>query len=280
MIEAMKKRSSVRSYREEVLADEVKERIEKLLLTDLRGPFGNRTRFKLLDIQSMRSEKGISIGTYGVIKGAHWFIAGAVSRGKYCMEDYGYCLEEIILNLTNMGLGTCWLGGTFKRSPFTEEMELAEDEVLPAVTPVGYPASKQRILEKAMRFTAGAKKRKPWETLFFNGTPAHPLSAEEAGPYAEPVESLRWAPSASNKQPWRIIKAGERQLYHFYISRTMNYGLLGDTVSLQDIDMGIAMCHFDLAAREKGLSGVWLEQDPGITGSDLEYISSWKEAGE
>jgi hypothetical protein len=40
------------------------------------------------------------------------------------------------------------------------------------------------------------------------------------------------------------------------------------------------MCHFDLAAREKGLSGVWLEQDPGITGSDLEYISSWKEAGE
>ena len=31
---------------------------------------------------------------------------------------------------------------------------------------------------------------------------------------------------------------------------------------LQRVDMGIAMCHFELAARERGLAGRWVVEQP------------------
>jgi hypothetical protein len=39
--------------------------------------------------------------------------------------------------------------------------------------------------------------------------------------------------------------------------------------------MGIAMCHFELSAREKGLDGGWMAEDSGIPSGDLEYRVSW-----
>jgi len=42
--------------------------------------------------------------------------------------------------------------------------------------------------------------------------------------------------------------------------------------------MGIAMCHFELAAREAGLGGAWVAADPGIATpqSGIEYIATWR----
>jgi len=41
--------------------------------------------------------------------------------------------------------------------------------------------------------------------------------------------------------------------------------------------MGIAMCHFELAARELGLKGRWAVLDPGLgfPGAHTEYVVSW-----
>ena len=46
---------------------------------------------------------------------------------------------------------------------------------------------------------------------------------------------------------------------------------------LQRVDMGIAMCHFELVARERGLAGSWVVRDPGIPlpGKDTEYTVTW-----
>jgi len=96
-------------------------------------------------------------------------------------------------------------------------------------------------------------------------------------------QGLSWArlgPSASNKQPWRIIQAGNA--WHFYLQRTRGYGdsltfkLLG-LADLQRVDMGIAMSHFQLTAAELGLSGQWAVQEPEIKKPDrlTEYIVSW-----
>ena len=47
---------------------------------------------------------------------------------------------------------------------------------------------------------------------------------------------------------------------------------------LQRVDMGIAMCHFELAARERGLAGHWVVDDPRIEQPDenTEYTASWR----
>jgi len=53
---------------------------------------------------------------------AQYFVAGTVRSVAFAEEDYGYLLEEIMLQLLDMGLGTCWLGGTFKRNELTWEL--------------------------------------------------------------------------------------------------------------------------------------------------------------
>ncbi|MCE5265342.1 MAG: hypothetical protein LLG97_17650 [Deltaproteobacteria bacterium] len=83
------------------------------------------------------------------------------------------------------------------------------------------------------------------------------------------------APSASNKQPWRIIR-GRGDAFHFYLKRTPGYESLIKDIKLQNVDMGIAMSHFDLSARELGLKGNWKVDDPQIKSDGMEYIVSWE----
>jgi len=91
---------------------------------------------------------------------------------------------------------------------------------------------------------------------------------------------VRLGPSASNRQPWRIIR--QDNLWHFYLQRSPGYQKrklvkLYTTADLQRIDMGIAMCHFDLTLREQGTDGRWVVEDPGIAAGQepLEYTSTW-----
>ncbi len=62
----------------------------------------------------------------------------------------------------------------------------------------------------------------------------------------EKLEYVRMAPSASNKQPWRIVMDVNGEA-HFFIERTPKYGhALG--YDIQMIDMGIALSHYVLAS--------------------------------
>jgi hypothetical protein len=119
------------------------------------------------------------------------------------------------------------------------------------------------------------------ELLFFANTFGSPLTIETAGAYSQPLEMVCWAPSASNKQPWRIVRIDDA--WHFYLQRTKGYGkgtMLFSILRLADlqrVDMGIAMCHFELTARELGLNGSWVLDDPKLQMPvDTEYTVTWK----
>ena len=115
----------------------------------------------------------------------------------------------------------------------------------------------------------------PFGELFYAGDFHSPLDLEAAGPLARPLEAVRLAPSAVNKQPWRAVVLDGA--VHFYLKRTK--GLAGDasTGDLQKIDLGIALCHFALTAEEDGLKPELFLQDPGLeTGADTEYVASFR----
>lgn len=57
----------------------------------------------------------------------------------------------------------------------------------------------------------------------------------------------RLAPSAVNKQPWRIVVADNKA--HFYLKRSKGFGHEGK-LDMQMIDMGIALCHFALTEKK------------------------------
>jgi hypothetical protein len=222
-----------------------------------------------------------NLGTYGFIRNPAAFLVGAAAPTERYLEDYGYCMEELILGATDLGLGTCWLGGTFTRSSFSRAVSAQKSEHLPAVVSVGMIEDLEKAQNGMIRRRAGGAGRLEWEQLFFDGKFGAPLSAEAAGPYAASLEMVRLAPSASNKQPWRVVREGNAM--HFFLSRTTGYRgtVVGRLLKLEDIqkvDIGIAMCHFELAARERGLTGSWVVRPPQIQvpGSSTEYVVSWE----
>ena len=60
-----------------------------------------------------------------------------------------------------------------------------------------------------MRKGVGADKRMPAEKLFFEGNFDTPFTGKGAEEYAGLLEMVRWAPSAVNKQPWRIVMTND-----------------------------------------------------------------------
>ena len=278
--EVIKARFSCRSYLEIPIESETRGLLANYAASTRTGPLGSHARFKLVAAtgDDLRALKGL--GTYGFIKGATGFLIGATKDAQKNLEDYGYLMERLILYATDLGLGTCWLGGTFTKSSFAEKISASQDEVIPAVTSVGYIAKKRRRLDSLIRRGANADKRLSWEGLFFDGRYGVPLTRLAAGDYAKPLEMVRIGPSASNRQPWRILKDGD--IWHFYLQRTPGYRKrrlvkLFTTSDLQRVDMGIAMCHFELTARELGLEGRWEVNPPQVAVLDelAEYTASW-----
>ena len=72
--------------------------------------------------------------------------------------------------------------------------------------------------------------------LFYNQDFSNPLNHSE-----DCLDAVRWAPSAANRQPWRIVK--DDNDYHFFLEHTKGYSS-GVEWDVQKIDMGIAICHF------------------------------------
>jgi len=278
IIEAIKVRVSSRTYSNTPMKDDLKRNMSDYIHSNDKGPFGNKMRFELLDLSEMERSEVRKYGTYGMIKNAKSYIVGVIQKGPKAMEDFGYCMEKNILHATKLGLGTCWLGGTFRRSSFGSKIGINADEVIPAITPIGHPSEKRSFRDSLVRFSAGSKKRKKWQLLFFRNDMVTPLSQDEAAEFTPVLESVRLAPSASNRQPWRIVKEDDRTRFHFFCSRTKGYDKLLKDIRLQNIDMGIAMCHFELAAKELGLQGKWEEMEPEFDHMGTEYIVSWTES--
>jgi len=277
MIESIRMRTSSRSYDKRPLEPEKRKQIEDYLSSNKKGPFGSTMRFQLFNFAEREQSQTENLGTYGVIKGRPLFIVGAVTNTDKAMEDYGYCMEKNILVATSLGLGTCWLGGFFKRSAFAKRIGLTPHEVMPAASPLGYTAQKKTLTDSLFKFLARSKTRKPWQELFYSNDFNTPLIKSDVERYATCLEAVRLAPSASNQQPWRILREEGNNTFHFYLRRAKIYAKSIRRIDLQKVDMGIAMCHFDLAARELGLKGNWQDQGTRISSEGKECIMSWKE---
>jgi len=284
IIEVIQARSSCRTYQEMPIELSVQQQLTEFMDAHAVGPMGTRARLQLVAATEEDWHVLRGLSTYGFIKGATGYILGAIPRGDFNQEDFGYVMEHVILYATSLDLGTCWLGGTFAKSRFAAKLGLREDELLPAVIATGYCAAKRRILESLIRQQANAEQRFPWERLFFDGTFGVPLTRDAAGPFATVLEMVQIGPSASNKQPWRIVRdsaSPDGALWHLFMQRTPGYAkrnqALFDIADMQRLDMGIAMCHFALTAEELGLHGAWTVREPAIEKPDAltEYIASW-----
>ena len=208
--EIVRNRKSVRTYKEQPIPEETLNRVRDYLEHDT-GLFNVPVAFSVLNAR----ETGVS-------------------------SPFGYAFEKFILYATLLGLGTVWLAATIDRKAFEKAVQLKEDEVMPAVTPIGYAAEKRSIRESMMRKGMKSDSRIPFEELFFDDNFQNPLNENDAGIWKLPLEMVRLAPSATNKQPWRV--AAEKDQVHFYERKTKGYAKEA-TGDIQKVDLGIALIH-------------------------------------
>ncbi|MBE0687752.1 MAG: nitroreductase, partial [Anaerolineaceae bacterium] len=217
----IQRRFSCRKYSKEPIPVEMQEKLREYMNQLSTGLFGTPMRFDLITTEDQDGKALRGLGTYGFIQGASGFVVGALGAGQQNLEEYGYRMEQIVLASTDLGLGTCWLGGTFTKSAFARKIDLQAYERMPAILAIGLIDDEIQARHGAVRQRVAGDQRIPCEELFFDSRWGAPLSPEGAGRYAKPLEMVRLGPSASNKQPWRIVQANGA--FHFFIQRTKGY---------------------------------------------------------
>ena len=254
-MEWIRTRKSVRTFDGRTLSDADREQLAAHL-THIQNPYDIPVTFVLLDAKA----HGLSSP---VIQGAPLYIAAKVPKVPHCEEAYGYAFADMMLFAWSLGIGTTMIGGTMKRALFEQAAQVQEGEAMFCMSPLGYPAQKRSLREAGMRAAIKADTRKPDSALFFDGDFTAPLTPEDET-LRTALEAVRLAPSAVNKQPWRIVRRGSA--FHFYEEHSLG----GAEWDMQKLDMGIALYHFQCIR-----NGAFRLSDPGIPlPPKTEYIAT------
>ena len=265
-MELVRKRRSVRTFDGNELKKDDAEKITAYC-EKLDNPFGLPISWRILDAK----ENGL---TSQVLVGAKTFIAGKMHRAPHAEEAFGYSFEKLVLYLESQNIGTTIIAGTMNRQTFERVMEVGPDEVMPCVSPLGYPAEKMSMREGIMRKSIKADSRIAFEELFFSNSFSSPLQSSSDEALSDALEMVRWAPSAVNRQPWRVVISGNT--VHFYEKKSKGF-VSANGWDMQKIDMGIALCHFAVGMEEKKKKIAFLLEDPGIAHpADTDYIASYQ----
>ena len=218
--EAIEVRKSVRTYKKEAVDSEIMARLREMCREPRQCLPGQQARIVVI-------ERGLEgrVGTYGIISGAQCCLA-LVYRDidDLAAVNAGMVMENIVLWLTQQGLGTCWLGGPVSRDDVSSAASPAPDERIAAIVVLGIADDRERLVARLMQTLARSRKRRAFDDLFDIG---------DNRQWSPALGLMRLAPSALNGQPWRAVAEGNA--IHFFSTKPDGSGLL---------DMGIGLAHF------------------------------------
>jgi nitroreductase len=150
------------------------------------------------------------------------------STDKKRMEKEGYFGEKLVLEATEMGLSTCWVGPNYDKASCA--CDVGNDETLDCVIAIGYAEEKHSLRERFME-SVTHRKSKAIEQLMACDVPSPPAW------FTEGMEAVQKAPSARNLQP----------VLFSYQNGVVAAGVQGNAERIM-IDLGIAKLHFEIGA--------------------------------
>ena len=233
-IEQLQARHSTRNFRPLPIPGSLVESL-KAELTMINSHEAG-LQFKLVTGNS-EPLKGFS-KSYGFFRNANNFIVAIVDVSfPDAIERAGYFAEQIVLKATDIGLATCFVGGTYSKTSIPVPLR-AGQEVLFLIL-----VGQEDIIEKPRPLARIAMKiahrnDKKWEDFFVERKDWTLKAALERFPFLKKgLQALACAPSSLNKQPFRIwIGQKEEQ-------DIVRIGI-PDISDKQFIDLGIAKCNF------------------------------------
>lgn len=214
IMEAMKARHSVRQYDNRAVAPAI--------LKELRAEADACNQESGLRIQLVTGEPNAFSGFmahYGSFRGVANYIALVGPKGSELDEKCGYYGERLALKAQQLGLNTCWVALTYRKTPGA--FQIASGEKLAAVIAFGY-GSNQGVPHKSKAIHEVSNVSENTPEWFRSG-----------------VEAALLAPTAMNQQKFVFTYGDER------VTAKAGIGFYAK------MDLGIVKYHFELGSGKK-----------------------------
>ncbi len=262
LYESIFHRHSVRSYHESPLPEPE--------LSEIKGFLDDRPRFypaipsevTLVEDGAglQRNISGI-IADYGKVRSPHYLVISSEEEDGH-LVDIGYSLEYLVLQLTRMGVGTCWIGKGFKGKGLREFVDLPSAQEARALIAFGPPGPDEEL----------ARIEEPHRKELGHFLP-HKRESQLDEKERKLIDGLRRAPSALNGQPWRVSLEGETVRLFIELRSKITRTLVGNMLTMNKIDGGIGLSHLEIAGRNLW-SNCSLERGADVSADGMEYIGS------
>ncbi|MBQ8624456.1 MAG: nitroreductase [Oscillospiraceae bacterium] len=211
LLEAMKKRHSVRQYIDKPIEGEVLNELQKEI--DACNNEGG------LNIQLVLNEpKAFDsfMAHYGNFKGVNNYLALVGKKCKDLDEKCGYYGERLVLKAQQLGLNTCWVALTYKK--IANAFKIENDEKFTVVISIGYGRNR------------GLKRKSKTAEQVSN------ISSSSPEWFKNGVEAALLAPTAVNQQKFNLTLNG---------NKVKAKAGLGPCAKM---DLGIVKYHFEIGA--------------------------------
>lgn len=227
LYEAIFSRKSVRSYTNEAVSDDILDKVRNQF-NQISAPFGNvKADYAVLD---NRKGQMHMLSMFSVK--APYYLAFYSDQSQNSMLNMGFIMEEMVLFLTTLGLGTCFIGSKRVRHEYQTKGELE------MVGLIAFGHAKG----EATRKSADANRLPMDEICVFKEIPRQWMR--------QLLEAARLAPSALNSQPWRFVVYDNR--IHIFCKKHR----AADMTPREELEFGIMLANVQVASEE-----LWLDVD-------------------
>jgi len=219
LYEAIFHRKSMRKYIMEPLPGETLQKISDFV--DTIEPLDSEIEYEFVYLNDD------SVKNLLPIKAPHYILMYSKKKGRYLLNA-GYMIQQLDLYLSNLGIGSCWLG-----------LAKPSKEVMPTNNGLDYV-----IMLAFGNCEKNIYRSKEEE---FNRKPISKLT--DVKEQWEVLEPVRLAPSSSNTQPWSFSGTKDKIIISREKLNIFKEPLYG---KMNQIDIGIALCHLVLSLEHLG----------------------------
>lgn len=197
-IEILRHRHSVRSYSKEVLEKHMVDEL-KATVTSI-NTYEAGLKFKLF-FNNNDPFNGF-FKSYGTFENPSNYLVAVVDEGvDHILEKAGYYAEKFVIKCIELGIGTCFVGGTY--DPASINVILKAGEKILFVVLFGFSTDRLRLKEKMMAHFIHRKKYNL--SHYFEPEKDFEEKCKSFPNLKTGTEAVECAPSAMNKRPVRVF---------------------------------------------------------------------------
>lgn len=213
--EAVRARHSVRQFKDDPIPEEIRAKLQELV-EECNAESGLNIQVIYDDPECFQT----FLAKYGKFQNVNHYLALVGKKADDLEEKAGYYGEKLVIALQQMGLNTCWVGGTYGKGKC--KADAAAGEKLVCVIAFGYGANK------------GVKHRsKPVQKLCNVAEADMPLWFKDG------LVAAILAPTAVNQQKFFVELDGDEAVI------TSKGGFFSK------VDLGIVKYHFEAVSGHK-----------------------------